>query len=215
MNMIEKDEVQNVYVFTKDGCIVPVRKENPIKGETWEKELVPYSEIKKLNLGTVCIEPEIKANILVSLKMRREFEGNSGSSDRQKVKEKNETNGILLSDLQKIDLTRKDIRGMVTPDGQRHNVTSWAVFLVDLANYLESINKINDSNVPIDDYAGRKRYLINSENIHKSGVKFISTHKTNKGLHIETNYPPNLIVKNSIHLIEYCNEDPSRFKVIM
>lgn len=213
--MVNKDEVKKEIVFTKAGVKVPVRKENLIKGVTWESELVSYSEINKLgtlNLRVACIEPEVEEGTLVALKMRGEFERDP---DRQIVKDNNETNGIILPNLLKIDLSNKVPRAMVTPEGEKYNVTSWAGFLVELANYFESINKINDSNIPIDDYAGRKRYLISSENKHRSGALFIGTHKTKKGLHIETNYPSNIIVKNSIHLIEYCNENPSRFKIIL
>jgi hypothetical protein len=220
INMNENDNVKKEIVFTKAGVIVPVRLDNPLQGVTWEPKLIPYAEIKKLgnlNLIVECIQPEIKNDTLIALKIQGEFER---KTDRQldnkgSVTRKNEIHGETLPALLKIDLTKKFPRCLLTPEGQKINVTSWASLLVELANYLESIDKINDDNIPIFDSARRKRYLVSRENKHLSGTPFIGTHTTKKGLYVETNYPSNVAVKNAIYLIEYCNEDPSQYRMIL
>ncbi len=218
--MNEKDNLKKEIVFTKSGVMVPVRVDNPLQGVTWESKLIPYSEIKKLgtlSLKVECIQPDIKDEILIALKIQGEFERQIEiqSNNTSSVAHNNELQGESLPTLLNIDLTNKFPRCLFTPEGQKLNVTSWASLLVELTNYLESINKINDNNIPILDYSRRKRYLVSRENRHLSGKPFIGKHATKKGLYVETNYPSNLIVKNAIYLIKYCNEDPSQFRVIL
>lgn len=218
--MNEKENLKKEIVFTKTGVMVPVCVDNPLQGVTWESKLIPYSEIKKLGpltLKVECIQPEIKDEILIALKIQGEFErkieiqsNNAGS-----VAHNNELQGETLPTLLSIDLTNKFPRCLFTPTGQKINVSSWANLLVELTNYLESINKINDDNIPILDYSRRKRYLVSRENRHLSGTLFIGKHATKKGLYVETNYPSNLTVKNAIYLIEYCKENPSQFRIIL
>ncbi|MDD1745343.1 MAG: hypothetical protein LUQ20_05990 [Candidatus Methanoperedens sp.] len=219
-NMNANNNVKKEIVFTKAGVIVPVRVDNPLQGVTWEQKLIQYTDIKKIGILTLrveCIQPEIKDDILIALKMQGEFERKPDKQvdDINSFARKNEMYGEILPSLLKMDLSNKFPKYLLTPDGQKSNATSWANLLVEIANYLESINKINDGNIPILDSAKRTRYLINRENKHLSGVSFIGKHTTKKGLHVETNYPANLIVKNVIYLIEYCNEVPSQFRVIL
>ncbi|MFZ3060024.1 MAG: hypothetical protein WA102_09845 [Candidatus Methanoperedens sp.] len=209
-----------MIVFTKDGMIVPERVENLIQGVTWKPKLVPYSEIKQigtLNLKVDCIQPEFKGDTLIALKMQGEFERKTDKSTEiiGLVTDRNESDGEILTTLSKIDVTNRFPRFLITPDGQKRSTTSWAGILVEVANYLELINKINASIIPILDSSRRSRHLISCENKHLSGSKFIGKHATQKGLHIETNYRANDIVKNAIHLIEYCKENPSQFRVVL
>lgn len=218
--MNANNTVRKEIVFTKAGVIVPVRLDNPLQGVTWDQKLIQYSEIKKigtLNLRVEGIQPEIKDDILIALKMQGEFEKKPDTQvdDINSITRKNEMYGEILPSLLKIDISNKFPKYLFAPDGQKSKATSWANLLVEIANYLESINKINDSNIPISDSAKRTRYLISRENKHLSGAPFIGKHTTKKGLHVETNYQANLIVKNIIYLIEYCNEDPSQFRVIL
>ncbi|PWB54341.1 MAG: hypothetical protein C3F06_04630 [Candidatus Methanoperedenaceae archaeon] len=217
--MNEKDNLKKEIVFTKAGVMVPVRVDNPLQGVTWESKLIPYSEIKKLGTLTLkveCIQPDIKNEILIALKIQGEFERKIEIPNNiRSVAHNNELQGESLPTLLNIDLTNKFPRCLFTPDGKKLNVTSWASLLVELTNYLEFNNKINDNNIPILDYSRRKRYLVSNENRHLSGTQFIGKHVTKKGLYVETNYPSNLTVKNAIYLIEYCNEDPLQFRIIL
>lgn len=81
--------------------------------------------------------------------------------------------------------------------------------LTHLAEYIIRHNKFFQ--VPVEDYEGKKRYLINLIPAHKDSTTFGAKVMLFNGWYMETNYSPADCKKNAIWLIQKAGENPNNY----
>ncbi len=81
--------------------------------------------------------------------------------------------------------------------------------LTHLAEYIIRHNKFFQA--PVEDYEGKKRYLINLIPAHKDSTPFGAKVMLFNGWYMETNYSPADCKKNAIWLIQKAGENPNNY----
>ncbi len=90
----------------------------------------------------------------------------------------------------------------VTINAEVFNIDKSNQILIRTAEWLISEGKMTKSNARIE--AGPKRWLVNTEPVHKSGKKFFSSHKLSNGLFLEMNFDVAKIEKLAKSMMKHC-----------
>ena len=108
------------------------------------------------------------------------------------------------------EITSEDIKGRrkggfkplsLTIKGERFEVNKSNQILIRTAEWLIKNGKMTKSTVPVE--SGSKRYLVNTEPVHKSGKKFFSPYKLSNGLFLETHASSESTEKYAKLLMKY------------
>ncbi|MEM3492207.1 MAG: hypothetical protein QXV24_03570, partial [Nitrososphaerota archaeon] len=97
---------------------------------------------------------------------------------------------------------------IVFPDGRRYTLKRWRDILLRTVKWLVETKRITSSNIPISAGQRSKRYLINIEPTHPTGIRFRDPREVS-GLYIECNYDIPGIFRYSKHLLEQFGVSPS------
>jgi hypothetical protein len=180
-------------LFTKERMTVR-KKEATIfkKGDKWiDLESFSYKEIEGISgikLTVVKIDPEIKGDILESLRFHV-------------------TDYSTPPDIPPPpDRTRIEIQGEIISCSHQYDI------LVETANWLIDNDNLKEEDVPID-IGGNIKYLIHSKPEHKDGSKFRSPKELKNGMYIETKSGLRATVEYAKRLLEHFNYSKGDLRV--
>ena len=119
--------------------------------------------------------------------------------------------------LSEIDPKQKDQppTGIIFSNDSRIEIDSWISILIEVARWLISNNILDTSHCPIrvSDKANSTRYIVSTQPVHRNDQDFIEPYEMENLYHIEKNFNPEQIVKNTQTIIQYVGKNPSEFKV--
>lgn len=116
-------------------------------------------------------------------------------------------NWNTINDLLKMRLKGKKPKQLKLPDESVIMTTNWSSIYVNVIEWLVSKNRLTINDCPIPDFAGKKRYCINSQPIHPSGSEFKSITQIGS-IYIEKNYNWSDLLKNIERILTTIGERP-------
>jgi len=112
------------------------------------------------------------------------------------------TNSEKIQTEDKYASTRKALKPLsITINGETFRIRNQNEILVYTAEWLIRQGKLTNSTPPIGE--GNKRWLINSEPVHRDGSNFRAPKKLSNGLYIETHSPLPQTMKEAKYLLKY------------
>lgn len=102
---------------------------------------------------------------------------------------------------------------LLLPDGTSRKLSTWKDLLIEVANYLVEVGKLRPEMCPIKPNHWHRRYLVDVDRRHPSGVEFKIPKQLKNGLWVETSLEAPRIVRWSRFLLTRCGEDPGAYRV--
>lgn len=185
-------------LFTKERMTVRKKEEAIIKkGKKWiDLESYSYKELEEISgikLTVVKIDPEIKGDILESLRFHVIDYSTSLEEDN-------------------VEPDESDIRTGIEIQGEFISCSHQYDILVKTANWLIDHDNLKEEDVPID-LGGNIKYLIHSKLYHKDGSKFRSPKELENGMYIETKSGLKATVEYAKRLLEHFNYSKGDLRV--
>ncbi len=111
--------------------------------------------------------------------------------------------------LSKVIKASKRPTALKFPNGATASIVNYSNILKEVAEWLINTQKLPIP--PIEDFAQKKRYLINTTAIHKGGALFTGNAKLSNGWFLETNYSSENSIKNALWLLQKAGENPDHY----
>ena len=100
------------------------------------------------------------------------------------------------------------------PNDSHIEIDSWISILIEVARWLISNNILDTNHCPIrvSEQANSTRYIVSTQPVHRNDQDFKEPYEM-ENFHIEKNYTPPEIVKNTRTIIRHVGQAPAQFKV--
>lgn len=101
---------------------------------------------------------------------------------------------------------------MLLPDNTNVQMLNWKSVIVEVTKWLVVKNLLGSGDCPIQSPGARRRYIVHTAPIHKSGKEFVLPVEAGS-LYIETHLNVREIIDKTCHIIKHVGQDASQFKI--